>query len=106
VFLHHVRRYDPPVLTRRLDAAGFQVQEAGEFFFGPYLARRLELSRPARDGASAPRAGVAGWQGGPWVTRLLEQGLWLDFASSTALRRLGLRLPGLSAYALCRPSAS
>ena len=106
VFLRHVRRYDPPVLTRRLEASGFQVQQAGEFFFGPLLARRLELWRAAGAADRGPGVGVAGWRGGRLLTRALAQILWLDFAWSAALRRGGLRLPGLSAYALCRPSAS
>lgn len=105
-FLHHFRRYDPPVLTERLEAGGFRVQRAGEFFFAPLLFRQLQVWAAPRDGSADSQAGVGGWRGGRLATDLVTRLLLLDFSWSAALRRGGLRVPGLSAYALCRPSAS
>ncbi|MGE0445285.1 MAG: class I SAM-dependent methyltransferase [Vicinamibacterales bacterium] len=105
-FLHHFRRYDPPVLTERLEAGGFHVQQAGEFFLGPLVLRQLQVWAFPGQRSAEGQAGVAGWSGGRALTDLLTRLLLLDFSWSAALQRSGLRVPGLSAYALCRPSAS
>jgi SAM-dependent methyltransferase len=106
VFLGHMRRYDPAVLLDRLARAGFRVTRHGQFFFGALVARTLQRWRAPDAHAARPQSGVAGWRGGPLLTRLVTELLWLDFASSSALRKGGVRVPGLSAYALCHPSAS
>ena len=103
--LGHYRRYAPRELAGRLAAAGFVVEQTGQFFLLPLLGRVAGLARERLVGAR-PGRGVAAWGGGPRLTRLAAGLLRLDVACGRGLSRLGLPRPGLSSYALCRISAS
>ena len=107
LFLRHYRRYDQRMLAEHLARAGFRVERAGEFFLLPFVLRAVQTARERwRRTTEGDVTGAAGWTGGPLLTRLTTSGLLLDFACSQALRRLGIALPGLSSYALCRTPVS
>jgi hypothetical protein len=103
VFLGHFRRYDSGVLQQHLAQAGFQVEETGHFFVIGLLLRWLKVARERRLGERAGKSvGLAAWRGGPWFTWIVARLLIFDFACSRMFRSLGIRLPGLSQYALCK----
>ena len=107
VFLGHYRRYNNTLLRDHLAAAGYETDEVGYFFFTALGFRLLEAGKERWQSGSSHRAtGLAAWQGGPLATTLVRLMLQADFACSRILRRVGLRLPGLSNYALCKTSAS
>jgi SAM-dependent methyltransferase len=100
--LRHFRRYSLSRLRRTLDDAGLERLDDGYLFgslIGPRLVNKVvESVRPA-DEASL---GIGGWTGGPLVTALLTRALSVDNAILIGARRVGLLLPGLPAWALCK----
>jgi SAM-dependent methyltransferase len=107
VFLRHHRRYDQRTLLERLARAGFRIEQHGQFFLLPLAIRAIQAALERWLGAAPEHVlGAAGWKGGDGLTRLATSALVLDFAGSQLAQRLGIRLPGLSSYALCRTSAS
>lgn len=107
VFLKHFRRYHSRLLEEHLAQSGFRALSSGYFFWTALLFRMAQVGRERLFRGRVPRAvGLAGWQGGPLATRAVQLMLQTDFACSRILRRLGIRLPGLSNYALCKTSAS
>lgn len=107
VFLKHYRRYHNCLLQEHLARAGYRTVASGYFFWTALLLRIAQVGQERWFKGSVPPAiGLAGWQGGPLTTRAVQLMLQTDFACSRILRRLGIRLPGLSNYVLCKTSAS
>jgi hypothetical protein len=104
--LGHYRRYDRQMLADHLSRAGYRIEDAGAFFGTALLFRALQLLRERWGGATPEATDVASWRGGPLITGLIRRMLLLDFGCSRLLHRAGIRLPGLSQYALCKPSVS
>ncbi len=105
VFLGHYRRYSPRMLREHLQASGLTVIDEGSFFFSLLAARGLQVIKERLFEADSDRATlVATWSGGAVKTGLIKHLLLLDAAVSRALKTVGVRLPGLSNYALCRKS--
>lgn len=106
-FLGHYRRYSSRQLQARVEESGFAVIDAGYFFLSLLLIRapqvlkeRLFRLRP-RDASS----GLVTWHGGAMKAAILRQALALDADVSALLGRFGIRLAGLSNYAICTKSA-
>lgn len=100
--LGHYRRYRLRQLTALLEP-NFQVEVAGTLFttlLAPRFAA-VVLERLLRP--SAPIAPESGWTRGSLVTSLVRLALVLDTRIASALARIGVRLPGLSVWAVCRP---
>lgn len=106
VFLGHYRRYDNSLLSDHLSRAGYVTDTAGYFFFCALLFRLVQVRKERWIGRRSPTAGLADWRGGPLATAAVSWILQMDFTCSRILRRLGIRLPGLSNYALCKMSVS
>ena len=107
-FLGHYRRYSHARLADVVKAAGLQVMDRGSFFASLLPIRLLQVAKERLLGAGAPvgaSTGLVTWQGGPAVSGLLKRMLVLDASVSRALGHVGVPLPGLSIYAVCRRSA-
>jgi len=103
-FLKHHRRYTLSGLRDVVARAGLAPVEDG-YLFGSLLPARVVTVSVGERAADGPEArGIGGWRGGPVLTRLVTTALQLDNAIMLAGRRLGLTLPGLTAWALCRTS--
>ena len=103
VFLGHYRRYDNARLASLIHGSGWSLSNSGYFFTSLLLPRVLQkaaekIRRPALEEAST---GLVQWQGGPFLTRLLQTFLIFDFELTWRLQKLGLRIPGLSNFAVC-----
>jgi len=104
-FLGHCRRYSIRELATSLERAGLQVADTGSFFFSLLLVRAAEVLLERGIGRERRQStGLVTWQGGRLTSAVLRQVLSLDASSGLLLRRSGLRLPGLSHYAICRTS--
>ena len=104
-FLKHYRRYSAKQLHKTLQESGLNVIEKGYFFISLLLPRLLNLGKEKLFGEKEVK-GLASWQGSRKQAQLIKEILLLDFKTNHFLdRKLGLRLPGLSSYALCRKSA-
>lgn len=96
--LSHFRRYSHPELVAKLHRAGFDVTESG-YFFASLLGPRLLLKCLGRDAAGAVGHGAVRPL---WINALMGKILQLDAGVCRALARLGIKIPGLSVYALCQ----
>jgi len=98
--LRHYRRYSVPELRAVVAAAGLELIEDG-YFFASLLAPRAASVLRERIGRHQADHGVGSWQGPPWLTRFIAAALSIDARALLAARRLGIRIPGLTAWALC-----
>jgi trans-aconitate methyltransferase len=98
--LRHFRRYRVAQLGRVLRSAGLQILEDG-YLFASLLAPRAVAVLRERIGRHRPDHGIGSWHGPPWLTQLAAATLTLDAQALLAARHLGIRLPGLTAWALC-----
>jgi trans-aconitate methyltransferase len=105
VFLQHYRRYSPKALTETLQKSGFEILENGNFFSSLLLPRLAQIAKERIAGRKEVK-GLAAWQGSEKQAALLKEILLLDFKFTGSLQRAGIKLPGLSSYALCRKSVS
>jgi hypothetical protein len=75
------------------------------YLFGSLLPARLAAAAARARAAAGPEGhGIGAWPRGPLVTRLVTTALQVDNAIMLAGRRLGITLPGLTVWALCRTS--
>jgi 2-polyprenyl-3-methyl-5-hydroxy-6-metoxy-1,4-benzoquinol methylase len=116
VVLRHYRRYRPPELLRVVEAAGLEIVARGGLFHSLLLPRALQkLNEVARRVAyPAPGSPVDGeattetgrWNAGELATRAVSAALAADNQCSRAAARLGIGLPGVSAWVLARKPES
>jgi len=103
--LRHFRRYAPDAAARVIEQSGLTIVRQGGLFHSLLLPRAagklIELLRPP---SSAAEPASLDWGGGPALTSLVEWALARDGALSFAAERVGLCLPGLSWWALCKKS--
>ena len=105
-FLGHYRRYSTRTLNQLLASARLTPIEAGHLFASLVPARVLQVLRERwlphpQEGST----GLATWSGGETLTRVLATVLEWDGRMALALLRVGVRMPGLSNFAICRTSA-
>lgn len=103
VFLEHYRRYTNQMLVEHTRQGGWKAGETGYFFFSLLLARILVWAKERILGAKKYTTGLVEWDKGPFITGLVQGALVSDYRISQVLRKLGIRLPGLSNYTLCKP---
>jgi SAM-dependent methyltransferase len=111
-FLGHYRRYRPSALRKLVAAAGLQPVAHGGLFHSLLLVRVAQKLNERRQHVhSRPdvaafgmgeQHGVGDWNKGPTLTRAISAMLAVDNQLSTASARLGLHLPALSTWTLCR----
>ncbi len=106
-FLGHYRRYSTRTLSKSVGAAGLVTSEAGHLFASllPVRVWQVFRERWSRRVATEPPTGLATWNGNETQGRALAALLELDGRCSLWLLGLGIRLPGLSNFAICRKSA-
>ncbi len=105
-FLGHYRRYSRRTLETLIGAARLSPIEVGHLFATLVPVRVLQvvregLSRPVEE----PPTGLSTWQGSETLARILAALLEWDGRIGLALLNTGIRLPGLSNFAICRKSA-
>jgi SAM-dependent methyltransferase len=107
-FLKHYRRYNQKNLLELIETAHLKILASGYFFMSLFLVRlflscyeRLIL----RDGMDN-NVGIGDWNHAGVVTKVIELILRGDNSLSIALNQLGLKIPGLSVWALCKRQLS
>ena len=104
-FLGHYRRYTVRSFRQVFRQMKLQSAEEGYFFATLLPLRFLQLLKERIAGSPETFAGLAGWRGSESTSQMMASLLTLDGRLSIALARAGLRIPGLSNFALCRKSA-
>lgn len=105
--LRHFRRYRLKQLERVIVAAGFELQGSGYMFASLLPGRGLtKLAEALTPTPEFVEFGIGAWSAPRGVSRALEALLNLDNSMLLGLAARGIKLPGLSAWALCqkRPS--
>jgi trans-aconitate methyltransferase len=105
VFLKHYRRYSNRMLREHLERAGLQVIESSYFFSSLLPLRALQVIKERIVGRPVTEATDLMTGHGRASAAILTRALVADAAVALALRRIGITLPGLSNYAICRKSA-
>lgn len=105
-FLGHYRRYSTRTFQALMTESGLAPIVSGHLFSSLVPVRLLQtlgerLSRPPDQSPT----GLATWRGGEWLARCLASVLEWDGRMGLTLLRLGISIPGLSNFAICRTSA-
>jgi hypothetical protein len=101
VWLEHCRRYSPSAGRNLIKQCGLEIVEDGGLFHSLLYARILSKLKEKLF-SSVPQHGVSQWQGGPGMTGFIQGVLDTDWHVTEALRKVGMRLPGLSWWCVCR----
>jgi hypothetical protein len=103
-WLGHYRRYSQKELKRTTENAGFQYIKGGYFFTTLLLTRMiqkiLEILWKER---KKEIQGIGNWNGGKISSFLLVKILLCDYYVSKIFFLIGIKIPGLSTYILCKP---
>lgn len=103
IFLKHYRRYNLKEFLNVLENAGLQCMFSGYLFFLPLLHRFISLQMERiRKNSSKQNKGIGKWNGGYLSSKLLTLLLNSDNFISLTLNRLGIKIPGLTVWALCQ----
>jgi hypothetical protein len=104
-FLGHYRRYTDRRLLDLIHHVGFDAVTSGHVFTTLIPARMLQIVKERLIGTTAADSeGLANWRHGERLARLLGTVLEWDGRVGLTLNRLGLPLPGLSHFAICKRS--
>jgi len=97
VLLGHYRRYTLNQLEKLLVSNQFTIIDKGYYFSSLLLFRNIDKILKKDKEAS-----IDNWEGGKLKTKLINTILKIDFKFSLILKKLGVRVPGLSTYCLCK----
>lgn len=97
VLLGHYRRYTLGGFKNMLSSHGFNIQKKGYYFTSLLLLRWVEklLKKDKKES-------IDNWEAGKQKTAFINGMLTLDFKTTTLLGKLGINVPGLSCYCLCK----
>lgn len=102
-YLGHYRRYTIYSLQDRLNNAGLTTVKSNYFFFSLLLPRKWQQRRENTNETAFK--GLGQWRGGNFVTTIVKTILFIDFKIGQLVSMIGIKLPGLSLYCICRKPA-
>jgi len=97
VLLGHYRRYTLPQLKNLLLQNQFSIIDKGYYFTTLLFFRRVEKFLNKDKETS-----IDNWEAGKFKTALINTMLKVDFKISLFFNKLGITIPGLSCYCLCK----
>jgi len=107
-FLGHYRRYSNSQLARVLESAGYELMHIGYFYFVLVFPRLikvgLEKMFAKKDSQYTEGTGLTYWNRGAFISFILKSILLADYYILLFLRRLYIKLPGLSNIVVCKRS--
>jgi hypothetical protein len=101
IALGHYRRYNIGQLKQLVSHAGLKEIESGYFFFTLLFLRFLQLITGKLFKKKSGKT-IDNWNGNILLTKLLEFILIFDFRIGRFFKEIGIQIPGLSAYCLCK----
>lgn len=103
VFLKHFRRYNKKMMKETMDKHGLVIEKSFYFYTSLFFARAIaQMKEKMEKNPSDEGIGNWGFAEDHFVTRFISGVLNLDFDINYLLSKIGIPLPGLSLYALCR----
>lgn len=105
--LGHYRRYDPRAAQQLLASCGLRRVRAGGLFHSLLPARAATKLRErwSRRQDKAGSLAAMQWRASARMTRVIDAALRCDTAASRSFARVGLAVPGLSWWAICKKRA-
>ena len=101
-FLGHHRRYSFRALRNLIAPSGLKIMSQGGAFHSLLFPRALAVAQERFHKTKNPRTvGVAQWEHGPGVTKLVKFLLACDNRASLFFSKTGLAVPGLSGWVIC-----
>jgi hypothetical protein len=106
LWLGHIKRYNFKTLYNELNEAGLQIINSGSFFSSLLTLRFIEkIFEKKRNKNVGEMKGISGWNKGNIITQLYRYILIFDYyIFGHFFKKLGLKIPGLSMYAICKVS--
>ncbi|MEG2554917.1 MAG: class I SAM-dependent methyltransferase [Odoribacter sp.] len=101
-FLGHYRRYNMKKLSTLLREAGLENCECGYFYSILLLPRFFQKLKEYMIGVGDETTDLVEWKGGRKLTLFLCWIFTMDYRMNRVLNRIGVKLPGLSNYVICR----
>ena len=105
-FLKHYRRYTHKTLVKTLRLSGYQPAASGYFFFVLLFPRIFRLYLEKLRLVKSSVDGIGQWHGGTLLSGIILFILQADAFISRIFLSMGIRLPGLSVYSVCKPVVS
>lgn len=104
ILLKHYRRYTRSSLMGTLRLSGCQSLESGYFFFILLFPRIFRLYLEKLKLMKSSVNGIGQWHGGTLITGIIQFVLQADNFVCRIFSSIGITLPGLSLYSVCRPA--
>jgi SAM-dependent methyltransferase len=105
--LGHYRRYSLTELAELADASGLQCISSGYLFTSLLFVRFLSACfQKMLKRAFTGNRGVGNWNHSSFVTKVIVLLLTLDNRISLSMNRIGIKLPGLTGWVLCKKRQS
>lgn len=101
VFLEHYRRYDNKLLKKNIESSNLKALEVGYFFFSLLPPRILTSMKEKVFKPQKSVKGIGGWEKTPLDNFIINL-LFIDYKVSALFKRLQIKIPGLSNYAICK----
>jgi trans-aconitate methyltransferase len=102
IFLRHYRRYNKKSLGNCINKAGLEATKSGYFFFSLVPLRFFQMAKEKVFKPLEISTGVVNWRGKEAKSAFIKNLLLWDYFLSRYLFKIGISLPGLSCYTLCR----
>jgi hypothetical protein len=103
--LLHYRRYTTKTLKELCKKNNLKVISSGYFFTSLLVIRCIQLFLE-KLGLRKPEKSIDNWTGGYAISKIISSILWIDFLTGRFFSHIGIQIPGLSAYCICRPLPS
>lgn len=101
VFLGHYRRYTNKMLRKHIEEAGLESVRVGYFFTSLLPPRILQVIMEKLKPKKEDARGVGAWKKGAF-DNVMKTILFIDYKITSLLQKIGIKLPGLSNYILCK----
>jgi len=102
-WLGHYRRYSHATLKQHIEEAGLSYVKGGYFFTSLLFPRCIQkIIEKFRKNQNNDNQGVGNYNGGIAFSFFYEKFLLLDFYFFRIFKFLGIDIPGLSAYVICK----
>lgn len=103
VLLKHYRRYDMKMLHETTDKCGLEIVYGGYFFMSLIPPRMLQVIKEKLSSKSGQELQHLGnWEKSGWITKMIQTVLLTDYKIGALFRKLGIHIPGLSCFAVCK----
>lgn len=100
-FLHHVRRYSLKELKSLAESSDLKCVSSGYLFTSLLLPRFVSVIIERLFKKAGVARGAGDWRAGQGAAKITDLILRTDNNISLAVNRIGLKLPGLTAWVLC-----